>query len=168
MTASRPGRPTPFGATLLLVVVAVAACAGGLPSSTPPSETAAPATVSIADGPPTALAAVEGGDPVAGQLGTYTWRATGSDSPWLPGSPIRAGTGESLTIRLEPATPVASWTARFVPLGRDGPEGAITLGQGLPPVRLELPPPGSWTVEVSIVFDDEQGTASYAWAVTVQ
>ena len=35
--------------------------------------------------PPAATLAAEGGDPVAGQLGSYTWAGGGSDSPWLPG-----------------------------------------------------------------------------------
>ncbi len=108
----------------------------------------------MADGPPTALAAVEGGDPVAGQLGTYTWGATGSDSPWLPGAPIRVGTGEIADD--QPRADRSAWrrwTARSVPLGQDGPDGAIALGQGPPPVRfIELPPPGAWTVELSIVL----------------
>ena len=34
--------------------------------------------------PPAASIAVEGGDPVTGQLGTFTWGDGGSDSPWLP------------------------------------------------------------------------------------
>ena len=37
--------------------------------------------------PPAATLAVEGGDPVAGQLGSFTWNGGGSDSPWLPGAP---------------------------------------------------------------------------------
>ena len=56
---------------------------------------ASPAT---ATEPPAASLAVEGGDPVTGQLGTFTWGDGGSDSPWLPGAPIAVGTGEQLTV----------------------------------------------------------------------
>ena len=50
--------------------------------------------------PPAAALAVEGGDPVTGQLGTFTWGDGGSDSPWLPGAPIAVGTGEQLTVSI--------------------------------------------------------------------
>ena len=59
-----------------------------------PSATASPSATE----PPAATLAVEGGDPVTGQLGTFTWGDGGSDSPWLPGSPIAVGTGEHLTV----------------------------------------------------------------------
>ena len=51
--------------------------------------------------PPDASLAAEGGDPVPGQLGTFTWAGGGSDSPWLPGTPITVGAGESLTVTLD-------------------------------------------------------------------
>lgn len=167
MIPSRAHRAIRVGMVLTLVGMA-AACAGGGPPSVAPSAPPALATDPGVDGPPAALAAVEGGDPVAGQLGTYTWGATGSDSPWLPGAPIRVGTGETLTIVLEPSVGVASWTARSVPSRQAGPDGATTLGQGPPPMRFAAPAAGTWTVEVSVVFADERGTASYAWAVTVR
>ena len=80
--------------------VTVAATPDGTASAATPADTATPATSepSPADGPsatvpgrdspPEALLAAEGGDPVAGQLGTYVWFESGSDSPWLPGAPL--------------------------------------------------------------------------------
>ena len=56
--------------------------------------------------------AVEGGDPVAGSLGSYTWAGGGSDSPWLPGAPMRVGSGERLRLTLAPKTGVDSLDRR--------------------------------------------------------
>ena len=47
--------------------------------------------------PPLFEGATEGGDPVTGSLGSFTWGDGGSDSPWLPGGEIAVGTGEQLT-----------------------------------------------------------------------
>ena len=66
------------------------------PSASPP------ATPRIGD-PPVAVAPVEGGDPVVGQLGTYSWAGGGSASPWLPGAPIAVGAEEPLIVTVAPA-----------------------------------------------------------------
>lgn len=117
--------------------------------------------------PPDASLAAEGGDPVTAQLGTYTWRETGSDSPWLPGAPIAIGAGEPLTVTLEPAIGVESWRARLVPATADGPAGAVVLGQGSGPLVFAAPAPGAWTVEVAVTFADALGEASYFWRLEV-
>jgi hypothetical protein len=104
---------------ILAIGLLACACAGANPSiaarpslgsATPPSDrpatTPSPApspsvNASLAAAePPAATLAVEGGDPVTGQLGTFTWGDGGSDSPWLPGSPIAVGTGEQLTVTI--------------------------------------------------------------------
>ena len=82
------------------------------------------------DAPPDAALAAEGGDPVTGQLGTYVWLESGSDSPWLRGSPLAVGPGEPLAVSFVPDGDVEAWTARYVPAAAQGPDGAITLGQG--------------------------------------
>lgn len=154
---------------------------GAVPSSPPPSPsppTPAPApSVAVAtppddgpstgDGPPSAVLSAEGGDPVSGQLGTYTWRETGSDSPWLPGAPIRAGAGEPLSISIDPPTDVMTWQARYVPATADGPDGATSLGQGSGSPAFEAPAAGSWTIHVRITFAGGAGDANYFWRLDV-
>jgi hypothetical protein len=116
---------------------------------------------------PVATLAVEGGDPVVGQLGTYAFGGTGSDSPWLRGAPIRVGRSERLAVSLEPAVSVAAWTARYVPSSATGPEGAVGLAQGAGLPAFDPPPDGSWTVEIRVTFAEGQGDALYFWALEV-
>lgn len=123
------------------------------------------ATVAIPATPPSATLAAEGGDPVVGQLGTYTWADGGSDAPWLPGAPISVGVGEPLAVVLDPAIGIGSWRARSVPAAATGPAGAVVLGEGDGPPGFDAPSAGTWTVEVSITFPGDLGTASYAWQV---
>lgn len=168
--------PSRAMACAAVVLAAVAACAGsGMPSSTPSStptvsipSTSAPQPTSLAPavGPPAGRLAAEGGDPVTGQLGTYVWRDTGSDSPWLPGAPIAVGVGEPLTVTFDQAIEVASWRARLVPADADGPDGATLLGQGTGGPTFQAPGTGSWTVEVHVVFG--AGNASYFWRLDVR
>jgi hypothetical protein len=121
--------------------------------------------------PPAATLAVEGGDPVTGQLGTFIWGDGGSDSPWLPGSPIAAGTGERMTISIAGPVAVATWSAKRISeadTGGTGPTGAISLGTGGPPIAFDAPETGSWSVQVTVDFDGGLGTATYYWLVTVR
>jgi hypothetical protein len=138
--------------------------------------------------PPDASLAVEGGDPVAGQLGTFLWGDGGSDSPWLPGSPIAVGAGERLTVTIA-GVDVATWSAKRVPAGTTGGSGAtapiglgtggppiafdgatapIGLGTGGPPIAFDAPENGSWSVQVTVDFDGGLGSATYYWLVTVR
>jgi hypothetical protein len=118
--------------------------------------------------PPAASIAVEGGDPVEGQLGTFTWQNSGSDSPWLDGSPIRVGSGEQLTLMLDDPVEIDTWTvSRVQPGNRDG-IGAVRMAEALHgPVIFDAPPAGIWSVEVSVRFADELGTALYFWQIAV-
>jgi hypothetical protein len=167
-------------AMAVLVLAAVAACAGPVrPSSPVPSATALaapspstatsqPTPVAPAGGPPAARLAAEGGDPVAGQLGTYVWRNEGSDSPWLPGAPISVGASEPLTVTFDQVIGVQSWRARMVPSDATGPAGASQLGQGGGEPRFGAPAPGAWTVEVHVEFEASLGDASYFWRLEVR
>ena len=112
--------------------------------------------------------AVEGGDPVVGTLGSYTWRSAGSDSPWLRGTPIHVGQGETLEVLLTRPVAVATWTAgRTTPGTLDG-SNAIGLGEGRGgPPRIPAPPPGTWSVQVVVWFAANQGSAAYYWLVDV-
>ena len=174
-----------------IVLIALAACAGStdapgvslstgpasIPASSSPvgsaavgSETtpASPATSAMPDHPPVARLRAEGGDPVAGQLGTYVWGSAGSDSPWLRGAPLAVGAGEPLSLELSPAVGLAGWRARYVPDTAPDAAGAIELGEGGGVVRFTAPPAGRWTVEVALRFDGAIGSASYFWRLDVR
>lgn len=118
--------------------------------------------------PPGASIAVEGGDPVEGALGTYTWHNVGTDAPWLNGTPIHIGSGEQLAVTLARQVAIERWTVgRALPGSRDG-SGAIGVAEGtggLP--RFAPPPPGTWSIQVSVWFAGNQGTAAYYWLVEV-
>lgn len=118
--------------------------------------------------PPAASLSVDGGDPVVGQLGTFTWENGGSDAPWLDGSPIHVGAGEQLTLTLAAPAGIGDWrVSRVVPGNRDG-IGAAAMAEGSgEPLTFEAPPPGTWSVEVSVAFTENRGSALYFWLIEV-
>lgn len=174
---------------ILSVVLLASACttgsASGAPSGSPtvtvatspstsgPSATAAPTASAAAPTgpssaePPPASLAVEGGDPVDGQLGSFTWAGGGSDSPWLPGAPLTVGSGERLTVSVADGLGVDGWSASRVPSGTANGVGAVALGSGAAPVTFAAPDPGSWSVQVTLRFAGDLGSATYYWQVTV-
>jgi hypothetical protein len=156
------GSPDPSGSPRQSTVVVTPA----LPTPSPAPSSAAPAV--SGDRPPDAHLAAEGGDPVAGQLGSYIWADGGSDSPWLPGARVTVGAGEPLTITLDPPVAVASWRARSVPSTADGPDGAVVLGEGVGVPAFAAPGAGVWTIEVHVIFVDGAGDASYFWSAEVR
>jgi hypothetical protein len=159
----------------LLAVVCLVAMACE-PVSSPPTvlPSVAASTIAVlptseADSPPDASLAAEGGDPVIGQLGTYTWRGAGSDSPWLPGSAIAAGAGEPMIVQLAGQPRVGDWRARA--MTADGaPGGPIRpLGRGSGAIGFAAPSePGVWSVAVELTFADGSGSATYFWALDVR
>lgn len=185
----------PIVSTRLLVAVVVVVCltgCGGTASSPAGSEgpsvpaTAAPATAapptaaptvaptmtpeppapSLGE-PPAASLAVEGGDPVMGALGSFTWGGGGSDSPWLPGAPIGVGSGEQVTVSLAGDVPVMAWAAKRIPAGATDGAGAVALGDGQTgPITLTAPGPGRWSVQVEVTFGDDLGSAAYYWEIS--
>ncbi len=174
-----PRRTEPAPRQLIPIVVAAAVLALGLaacggaattePASLPPPIEATPAGPAPGiEAPPVGTLEVDGGDPIVGELGTYTWGGTGSASPWLRGMPITVGVGERLELLLDPAIDIESWSARFVPYESDAPTGAVALGSGVGDPAFPAPPAGTWTVEVTVVFADALGDARYAWAVRVE
>ena len=86
--------------------------ATGSPTASPPSEpTVPPSEAASAMAPPrdpewrrhrTPRSRSTAADPTEGQLGTFVWAGGGSDSPWLPGTPIAAASGETLGVTLSP------------------------------------------------------------------
>lgn len=183
------GGPATRASSLLVLVVAaltVAACTGG---STPPptaavtpapsqsvaapTAVATPSAVAASAGSPTAPAlppaaslAAEGGDPVVGQLGSFTWGDGGSDSPWLPGAPIAVGAGEPLSVTLADETAVATWTAVRAPAASTSGAGATAAGEGSGAIGFAVAEPGRWTVAVTIGFV-RGGSATYYWRLDV-
>jgi hypothetical protein len=179
-----------FAVALTFIAAACASSIATRPSHTPssswgttPSSAATPASATpsaaiatpsaprspdaAADGPPVAMLAAEGGDPVDGQLGTYTWGGSGSDAPWLHGVRVAIGAGEPLNVAFRPPVAVDSWRARVVPASADGPAGARLLGYGLGDPLFGAPEAGTWTVEVHVVFAGGAGNASYFWQLAV-
>ena len=181
------GRSVP--AMLLVIALASACDPGGSsgpgasrvpvtsePTAAPPTGAPTPSAASAATTPspntsaepPPASMAVEGGDPVVGQLGSFTWGDGGSDSPWLPGAPIAVGAGERLTVVVADAAGVAEWTARRVPAGTANGTGAVGVGQGGSKIAFAAPPPGVWSVQVVVLFASDLGSATYYWQVAVR
>jgi hypothetical protein len=141
-----------------------AATATSTATSTAPAVAASPP---VAAEPPSAALSVEGGDPVDGQLGSYTWAGGGSDSPWLPGAPVHAGSGEPLTLAVSGGIGIAGWSARRAPVGSTDGTGAIPLGAGVGSVAFDAPTAGSWSVQVAIRFAGDLGSATYYWRLDV-
>jgi len=167
----------------MVIALAIAGCAGAgeSPAASVPASLGTHASVapgpsmtpdassgSFAD-PPVASLAAEGGDPVAGSLGSFTWGDGGSDSPWLPGSPIAVASGEPLTVSLANGVPVGGWTAKRVPVGTSDGVGAVSLADGdAAPMAFPAPGPGTWSVQVVVTFGDNLGSAAYYWQLAVR
>ncbi|MEA2621057.1 MAG: hypothetical protein QOC97_1830 [Chloroflexota bacterium] len=176
----RPWLPIVAAMTLLLAACTSAGSSGPPAGAASTAHGSTPAT-SVATGPsaePTASASstaeppsaslrVEGGDPVVGQLGSFTWEGAGSDSPWLPGSPITVGAGERMAVTLATDPRVTGWTARRAARGTVDGVGAVGLGQGAIPIAFDPPPSGTWSVQVTVQFASGRGSAVYYWQVTV-
>lgn len=164
VASASPESPSPAPAATTLPA------ATGEPSTGPaPSPADSPmAEPSMAE-PPAARLAVEGGDPVVGELGSFTWKDAGSDAPWLPGHPIHVSAAEHLTFTLASAVPIETWqVARVLPSAVPGGDGAIGMADGTGNViGFEAPPAGRWSVTVRVRFGGNLGDAAYYWAVTV-
>ena len=182
--------PRPIAA-ILAVAMLVSACSASGPGGSPPvapataasspalgatnsAGTAVPTAPARSIGaapsagqPPAASLAVEGGDPVTGPLGSFTWDGGGSDSPWLPGAPISVGAGERIAVTLATDPGIASWAARRAPAGTVDGAGAVALGQGAGPVTFAAPPAGTWFVQLTVQFAGDRGSAAYYWRITV-
>jgi hypothetical protein len=176
-------RFTALAAVSLVMAIVVAGCGPGSPAAPTvagtPATATTPATPSGATPiasvfatpapgslPPDASLAAEGGDPIVGQLGSFTWADGGSDSPWLPGAPIGIGAGEPLRVTLADATPVGAWTAVRAPADSTTGAGAVAVGAGSGAIGFAIATPGRWTVAVTIGFVTG-GSATWYWQVDV-
>lgn len=166
----RTGASPPAARPLATPSAEIAATSMPSPDSPPAAESseAAPSTGGVAmPEPPAASLAVDGGDPVVGELGSFTWQGAGSDAPWLAGKPIHIGPGERLTLTLAQPLAIEHWTAARVPsVGLDSAP-TVGLGEGDGPVAFTGPPAGAWSIQVSVWFADSLGSASYYWRVEV-
>jgi hypothetical protein len=148
---------------LLGALLAITACSAPSPPVTPepsPASTGEP----IPQQPPVAVLSFPGGQPTAGDLGTYIYRGAGSDAPWLPGEPLAVPPAGALAqVFLSEPLRVTSWRARVAPAGRApgiGEEREIDMGEG--PIVFELPS-GAWTLQLSVQFGDGIGEATWYW-----
>jgi hypothetical protein len=150
-----------------------AASTGAIESAPPapsiePSGLAFPSAEPAVPEPPAASIAVEGGDPVIGELGSFSWNNSGSSSPGLDGAPIHVGAGEPVTLTLAAPVGIAEWQVSRVRPGNDDWVGAVSMGSGSAmPVLFEAPPSGTWSVEVRVVFSGHLGSAAYYWRFQV-
>lgn len=173
--ASQPGATTIASATSSPVGSAAASTpiaspvSTQIPASVEPSSqpTSSPVDVPLPT-PPAASLAVDGGDPVVGELGSFAWDNSGSDAPWLPGNPMRIGHGEHLRLTLASDVRIGDWTAARTPAATFG-SGVVGMGHGTgEPVSFTAPPGGHWSVNVNVWFADNLGSASYYWLITVE
>jgi hypothetical protein len=156
-----------------ILIVALAACAVAPSASTASPVTAAPATAtptlvvaSASDAPPgappDAFLTVDPMPRVRGALGTYTWLGTGSDSPWLPGTPVVLPAGRTARVVLEPPIEPVTWRMRKGAADGSG-IAALASGSGS---RIEFTVPrGATTVALEVDFG-ATGSAAWFWAVT--
>lgn len=164
-----PMSPGPTADPTSTAALATGSPATTLSSSAEPAATGSAGASAVADLPPSAALTAEGGDPAVGQLGSYTWLDGGSDSPWLPGTPLTVGAREPLTVTIGGGVAVADWSARRVTAGRTDGSGAIALGEAAgPPVAFAAPATGTWSVQVTVRFANDLGSATYYWLLTVR
>ena len=148
--------------------VAAAAASMSPKTSIEASSSAPPSVEPGVSEPPAAWIAVEGGDPVVGELGSFSWNNSGSSSPGLDGTPIHVGAGEPVTMTLASPVDIDRWqVSRVLPGNRDG-VGAISMAEGTgQPVSFAAPSTGVWSVEVQVSFAGNLGSAAYYWRMAV-
>ena len=138
------------------------------PPTAPP--TASPRIVAADSGPvesfpqpPTAQLSVAGGTPSTGELGTYTWQSTGSDGPFLRGTPVKLRPGGAATISLQPAAAIATWSLREARPGDTTGSTSRDIASGSGPIAFTLPSDAG-TLVLRVDFAANVGTANYFWA----
>jgi hypothetical protein len=171
-TGGSAGAPTSPGPTVEPTGTAAPATVtptASVASSADPASTGSAGPSTPASEPPSATLAADGGEPAIGQLGSYTWLDAGSDSPWLSGTPLTVAAGEPLTVTVGGGVAVADWSARRVTAGTTNGTGAVALGQAAgPPVAFAAPATGTWSVQVTVLFANDLGSATYYWRLVVR
>ena len=86
-----------------------------------------------------------------------------------PGPRSRWARVEPLTVAIGGGVAVADWSARRVTAGRTDGNGAIALGEAAgPPVAFTAPAAGTWSLQVTVRFANDLGSAAYYWRLTVR
>jgi hypothetical protein len=127
--------------------------------------TAPPATAVLPAEPPAARLEASAGTPVEGSLGSYTWGEAGSDAPWIVVRPSGAVTAPGpFAVRLDPAVPVATWSAAWAPItGREaGDVAGFAEGEGDAIAFAGPPRTGPWSLKLDVRFASGD-QATYYW-----
>jgi hypothetical protein len=132
-----------------------------MPAATP----GATPTVALPSQPPAALLIPAGGRPTPGELGSFTWRNGGSDSPWVivPTGQATRPAG-SYSIDLEPPLEPVTWIAVWAPIehGRPGTVAGYEEGTGGGITFTGPPEPGPWSLRLDVDFG-RPGRATWYW-----
>lgn len=171
-TIPSAGSPSPSRAVVATATPSATASPSVEPSSpalpSPEPTTEEPPPEPPLEEPPAASLSVEGGDPVVGELGSFGWKNGASDSPWLPGYPIRVGLGERLTLTMAEPVEISEWSVERTPAATFGRDPIVGMSQGIgEPVSFPAPPAGSWSVHVGLLFA-KGGSAAYFWQIDVE
>jgi hypothetical protein len=157
------------------VTASAAALASVTPSAAKPTTTVAAASA----GPPASgtgaapglpSAALDGpvGNPVNGDLGTYTWDGFASEAPWVvAGPPLAAAPGSALWVSFGATAPLdwrAAW-ARVVGGVAGTPVGAAYGAGGAAAIRAPGTA-GAWSLRVTASFGAGRN-ATWYWRVAV-
>jgi hypothetical protein len=163
---SAGGRSTPAAT----VAAPASAAAESTPSlhSTPRSTPPRPGATEV-PGPPVATLVGARPEPVAGELGTFTWDGLGSDAPWIvPPHAVPVTAGAALAVTTDPTIVPARWTARWARVvdGSAGDPVTVTAGTGATLTVAAPHAAGAWGLQVEITFAEGRSGAWY-WSITV-
>jgi hypothetical protein len=127
------------------------------------------------DLPPIARLLLPDGSVAAAALGSFAYRESFADTPWLGARPLARVTAPNGaargTVALLPGTQFVRWSAAYA--AADDPQADVIAplgaGEGEPRerVELDLPPTGEWVLQVHLTFADLDGDATYYWLVNV-
>jgi hypothetical protein len=170
MHRSQINMALPLLAAVVLSVTLGCAAAPAAPASWPP----VPGDESD-ELPPIARLVLPDGVAVAGELGTFAYRDSYADSPWLAAAGLetaRVGAGQQLTAALPSGNRFGDWSVSYAAAHDVGAELIMPLagvggGQPVAQVAFDAPPPGEWVVQLFLVFPDDDGDATYYWRLNV-
>jgi hypothetical protein len=159
-----------IGATVVMLLV-LTGCAGVPEPATWPR---VPGDESE-DMPPIARLLLPDGTATPGTLGSFAYRESYADAPWLPAAalePVDLPAGRpALVIGVLPGRQFERWNAIYAAANDPAADVLVPLaaGQGDPRERVEIssPPSGEWVVQVQLVFAEGDGDAVYYWRVDV-
>ena len=146
------------------------------PSSGKPSATVTTSPERTPQEPPVAVLSGPGITAAEGEIGGYTYRDGGSDSPWLPAPSlerVRVATGATLSVRLAGNATITNWVARIAPASDRQGERQRGLARGgserVPAdvIRFPAPPSGEWVLMVELTYGGGLGSGGYYWRLEV-